>query len=134
MNWLPHDVLSFLWGAATAVVVMIVAGFRRRSGKEPLPSPVPATADVPPLPRETAPEASAFSQRPPDAVQVDMQFKPTLYKSDDCVWVRLESLARFEADGYSYYPHPSNGAKCVRGYDSDATFLMVNPYAERPAE
>lgn len=114
MNWLPHDLPSFLWGLAVAVVGVIASGFLREAGKELWSA----------LKIRIAPP-------PPEPMQVDMRFKPTLYAESDCLWVRHESLSRYKAEGYKYYRHPPNGAKVVRGYGQEATFLLVKPNAEK---
>jgi hypothetical protein len=115
MSWFPSDLPSFLWGVAVAVPGLIATGFFREAGKElwirfrnryfPEPSP------------------------PPEPVQVDQSFQPTQYRSEDCVWARHESVSRLEGEGYTYYLHPKNGAKCVRGYGQESSFLMVKPNA-----
>ena len=113
MSWLPGDLPSFLWGVVVAAAGLIATGFLREAGKELwvrlksryFPEPAP----------------------PPEPVQVDRDFRPTLYRPEDCVWVRHESISRYEGEGYTYYPHPQNGAKCVRGYGRESSFLMVKP-------
>lgn len=103
-----------------AVVGMVATGFMREAGKElwaflkkkyfPLPPP------------------------PPEPVQVDLQFEPTLYAGSDCLWARHESVSRREAEGYTFYPHPSTGGKVVRGYGREAAFLMVKPKAQKQSQ
>ena len=116
MNLLPSDLPSFLWGVAVAAVGLIGTGFFREAGKELwvrlrnryFPEPAP----------------------PPEPIQVDQSFRPTRYRPEDCVWARHESVSRYEGDGYTYYPHPKNGAKCVRGYGPESSFLMVKQNAQ----
>ena len=116
MNWLPKDLPSFLWGLVIAVIAIVATGFLREAGKE-LWSTLKKKLFPPPTP-ETEP------------VQVDAKFQPTLYAKSDCLWSRHESVSRFESEGYTYYPHPKNGAKCVRGYGQELSFLMVKPNAQ----
>lgn len=131
MGFSSHDLIIFLAGVAVGVVVLLLAGFRRQAAQAPAPimpsvAPVPAPATV----KIETPEPP----KGPQTVEVDPQFKPREYPPDDCVWVRSESLQRFESDGYTYYQHPSNGAKCVRYFEGDVAYLMVNPYAEKLPE
>jgi len=117
MNWLPHDVPSFLWGLAVAVVGMVATGFLREAGKE-LWVTLKRRYFPPPPP-------------PPEQVQVDLGFKPTIYAEQDCLWARHENMSRYESEGYTFYPHPSNGGKVVRGYGREASFLIVKPGAQK---
>jgi hypothetical protein len=126
MGFLPHDLISFLWGFAAGIVVLLLAGFRRGGAELPAPAPLMPTVVSAPKPVEPEPAKG------PQTIEVDPQFKPAQYKPDDCVWVRSESLSRFEADGYRYYQHPSNGAKCVRYFEGDTAYLMINPFADEP--
>jgi hypothetical protein len=129
MGFLPHDPISLAWGFAGGVGVLLLAGFRRRAPSAPAQPMTPALSPSA-TPAATAPQPEA--PKAPQTIEVDPQFKPSRYKPDDCVWVRSESLARFEADGYNYYRHPSNGAKCVRYFEGDVAYLMINPYADEP--
>lgn len=117
MNWLPTDVPSFLWGLLVAVIGMVATGFLREAGKE-LWAVLKKRWFPPPSP-------------PPEDVQVDLRFEPTMYKQGDCLWARHESVARYKGEGYTFYPHPSNGGRCVRGYDRGQSFLMVKPNAPK---
>jgi hypothetical protein len=126
MGFTSHDLILFLAGVAVGAVALLVAGFRR-GGQALAPAPVmpiiaPAKVEAPEPPKG------------PQTVEVDPQFKPREYPPDDCVWVRSESLGQFEADGYTFYHHPVNGAKCVRYFEGDIAYLMVNPYAEKIVE
>lgn len=116
MSWLPSDLPSFLWGFAVAGAGLIATGFFREVGKELWVR----------LKNKYFPEPAP----PPEPVQVDQSFRPTLYRQEDCVWARHERVSQLEGDGYTYYPHPKNGAKCVRGYEREASFLMVKPNAQ----
>ena len=117
MDWLPNDVPSFLWGVAVAGVVMVATGFLREAGKDLWIALKKRYFPPPPPPLEP--------------VQVDLRFKPTIYAEHDCLWARHENVARYKSEGYTFYPHPSNGGRVVRGYDREASFLMVKPGAQR---
>lgn len=120
MNWLPQDFPSFLWGLVLAVIGMVATGFLREAGKELWALVKKKYFPHPPL--------------PPEPVQVDLQFQPTLYAGSDCVWSRHESVSRREAEGYTFYPHPSTGGKVVRGYGREASYLMVKPNAPKQSQ
>ena len=124
-----HDLILFITGFVAGIVVLLLAGFRHKSSLAPAPALSMPTIAPPPAKAET-PEPP----KGPQTVEVDPQFKPREYPPDDCVWVRSESLQRFESDGYTYYHHPTNGAKCVRYFEGDVAYLMVNPYAEKLPE
>jgi hypothetical protein len=131
MGFSSHDLILFVAGFVAGVVVLLLTGFRRQGEPAPLHAPVmPTIAPAPAAAKVEAPEAP----KGPQTVEVDPQFKPREYPPDDCVWVRSESLPRFESDGYTFYQHPSNGAKCVRYFEGDVAYLMVNPYAEKLQE
>ncbi len=117
MSWLPHDTTSFLWGLAIATVGIIATGFLREAGKELWVA----------LKRRYFPPAPP----PPEPVQVDLRFKPTEFEEHDCVWARHESVSRLASEGYTFYSHPLNGGKVVRGYGREASFLMVKPGAQK---
>jgi hypothetical protein len=132
MGFSSHDFILFIAGFAAGAIVLLLAGFRRQSTQAPLPAPVmPTFAPAAPAPAKVeVPEPP----KAPQTVEVDPHFRPREYPPDDCVWVRSESLQRFESDGYTYYHHPANGAKCVRYFEGDVAYLMVNPYAEKLQE
>jgi hypothetical protein len=117
MKWLPQDLASFVWGLVLAAIVMVSTGFLREAGKELwtllkkkyFPSPAPE----------------------PEPVQVDLQFKPTLYAGNDCLWSRHESVSRRVGEGFTFYPHPTTGGKIVRGYGRETSYLMVKPNAQK---
>lgn len=117
MNWLPSDPLSFLWGLVVASVAIVATGFLREAGKE-LWGALKKRFFPPPAPE-------------PEPVQVDRTFQPTLYTGADCIWSRHESVSRRVAEGYTFYPHPSNGGKVVQGYGREQSFLMVKPNAQK---
>lgn len=117
MNWLPNNIPSFIWGFAVAIVGMVATGFLREVGKE--------------LWGVFKKKYFPASPPPPDPIQVDLRFKPTTYAEKDCIWARHESVSRYESEGYTYYPHPYFGGKVVRGYDREASFLMVKPDAKQ---
>jgi|GEM_PF-2677115 len=116
MSWFPSDLTSFVYGFVVAAAAITATGFFREAGKELYGK----------LKSIIFPEPAL----PPEPVQVDMSFRPTLYKQEDCTWVRHESISRKEGEGCTYYPHPSNGGKCVRGSEQEQSVLMVKPNAQ----
>ncbi len=113
MNWLPNDLPSFLWGMLVALAGLIASGFLKEAGKD-FWVHLKKKLFPPPPP-------------PPEDVQVDLRFEPTMYKPRDCLWARHESVSRYQAEGYTFYPHPSNGGRCIRGYGREQSYLMVKP-------
>jgi hypothetical protein len=98
-------------------VGIVATGFLREAGKE-LWAAMKRRYFPPPPP-------------PPKPVQVDLRFKPIMFEEHDCVWARHENVSRLESEGYTFYPHPSNGGNVVRGYDREASFLMVKPGVQK---
>jgi hypothetical protein len=103
MKFLPTDVISFIWGAVSAALILITSGFFREAGKDLW---------------------LWIKPKKPDDVLVDMAFKGELYDSENCVWVREESLSRYE-ETHFYYPHPKNSGRCNRKESGISHYLMV---------
>lgn len=114
MNWLPTDFISFIWGLIIAALAIIGTGFLREMGKELW---------------------FAFKRRinppPPEPILVDLRFEAKLYQPGETIWVKKESLYRFEEQGYLYYPHPKSGGKCYRETGGTQEYLMVKPGAQK---
>ena len=118
MAFLPSDWPSFLWGAAIGTIAAFGSGFFKKVGEKAF---------------------SALEHRlhpkPPEPIQVDGKFVPTRFNPGRCAWIREVQLYGYEAKGYSYYPHPSSGARCFRitgnGSIPVKEFLMVEPGVAR---
>jgi len=120
MPFLPSDPVSFAWGAVVGIVGAFGAGFLKKAGEDFY---LWAKTKVHPT--------------PPEPIQVDGKFVPSLFEPSACAWVRQERLYEFEEKAYTYYPHPKNGARCFR-VTSDGSrplteFLMVTPGAKQNA-
>lgn len=103
MNFLPTDITSFIWGIVSAGLVLVAGGFFREAGKD--------------LWLWIKPKKAAD-------ILVDEAFNGELYDTANCLWVREESLSRYEKT-YFFYPHPNNGGRCCRKQGKTPTYLMV---------
>lgn len=110
MSLLPTDLVSFLWGILIAAIGIVLTGFLREAGRELWHA----------IKRRLNPPT-------PDDVLVDLRFEPPKGMQSNCVWTRGESVSRRLENGYKFYPHPSNGGKCVRGQGPEKSYLMVKP-------
>ena len=121
MELLPDDLISFVWGLVLGAAGLFLTGVFQEAGKDAW-SLVKRTVRPP----------------PPEPVKVDAKFAPTLYAPGDCAWVPEGKCYNREAEGGTYYPHPSNGGKCFRQINGGSglrkEFLMVKPGAKPAAE
>lgn len=120
MSFLPTDFPSFVWGAAITGVAAFATGFLKKGGEH-------AFTKV----------AAKLNPKPPDPEQVDGRFAlPT--SAGPCAWVSELKLYEYEEKGYTYYPHPKNGARCFRntsdGRNPVREFLLVLPEAQKVAD
>jgi hypothetical protein len=121
MSLLPTDWVSFLWGAALTVVAVFGAGLAAFGNA---------------FLKKAAEDFYGWGKikvrpPPPEPVEVHSGFVPTRYPPDSCGWIGPHQLVDCEAEGWTYYPHPKNDAKCYRiqsvsGRDFKE-FLMVKP-------
>lgn len=119
MSILPTDWPSFVWGLAIGALGAFFTGFLKKAGEESWLM----------LKKRLFPE-------PPQPIQVATNFDPVLYEGGGCAWVSELKKHDKEAEGYTYYPHPTAGAKCFRVVRSgngnlNKEFLMVMPNAKR---
>ena len=67
----------------------------------------------------------------PEPVRLPGHFVPEPSAHDDYVWVPEFDLHDREVEGYTYYLHPSDGAKCYRlvqrGKHVSHEYLMATP-------
>ena len=114
MSLLPSDPVSFVWGAVVGIFGAFGTGFLKKAGED-FYSWV----------------KNKVNPKPPEPVQVDGKFVPSMFEAGSCAWVRQERLYEFEEQAYTYYPHPKNGARCFRvttdGSRPLTEFLMVKP-------
>lgn len=105
MEW-----LSFAWGVLAGLIGSIATGFFKGAGKK-LWELVEAKIWPP----------------PPEDVLVGPVFDPdpAIYDPDQCKWSALNRVSERLLEGWTFYPHASNGGRCVR----NDTILMVMPGA-----
>lgn len=114
----PDDLPSYLWGAATIGIAWFLSSFFGAAGSD----------------------AWSLLKRKvkPGPMKVSRKFSPEIYAPGDCAWVGDDKIFDYEDNGYEYYPHPKNGAKCFReimvhsGMKGNE-WLMVKPGAEKIA-
>ncbi|RMD85737.1 MAG: hypothetical protein D6815_01195 [Candidatus Dadabacteria bacterium] len=110
------DWSSFTIGLVVGAAGIVVTGFFRELGKDLYGA----------VKRKLLP-------LPPEDVQVAAGFEPDLYEPGGCSWINSLKALDKEQDGYSYYPHPSNGGRCYRkpnpGRDESVEYLMIKPDA-----
>ena len=114
MSFFPTDWVSFLWGVVLAGMAAFSTGFLKKAGEH-------AFAAI----------EKKFNPGKPEPVQVDGKFVPTRFAPESCAWVWEVQLYEYESNGYTHYPHPSNGARCFRttsrGGAPIKEFLLVQP-------
>jgi hypothetical protein len=67
--------------------------------------------------------------------EVETDFKPKIYKVQNCTWIPEENLENKENHKWKYYPHLKSGGRCYRlvgeGKFAKKEYYMVTPNAER---
>lgn len=120
MSWLPQDWVSFAWGAVVAGSGILASGFFKKVGED-----IYAW-----LKQKVRPT-------PPEPMQIEAQFQPTLYAPGDCVWVAEEKLYKYQDKQYTHYPHPKTGGHVYRiaspGPPPRKEFLLAKPNAKKAA-
>ena len=120
MVFLPTDWSSFAWGALVGGVAAFATGFLKKAGEQAFGL-----------------LSNKLNPKTPEPVQVDGKFVPTRFVPGECAWVNEVQLYDFEADGYTYYPHPKSNARCFRmtsdGRNPLKEFLVVQPGAREIA-
>jgi hypothetical protein len=120
VSFLPTDWPSFVWGAAIAGLAAFGTGFLKNAGEHTFTH-----------------VAGKLNPKPPEPERVDGRFVPTRFAPGVCAWVNEQKLYEYEEKGYTYYPHPKNGAYCFRntsdGRGPVKEFLLVQPGAQKVA-
>lgn len=111
---------SFLWGGAAGLLGAFLTGFFKKAGEHAY----------------SAIHSRAFPQ-PPEPIEVDRRFEPTLFERGRCAWVSELDVPEFEDKGFIHYPHQSGAPKVYR-HTSDGRrilkeFLMAKPGTEKNA-
>ena len=115
MDFLPTDWKSFVWGVAVGGFGAFFTGFLKKFGED-------AYAAL----------KSKWFPKPPEPVKVDGKFVPSAFEPGKCAWVPEYKAYDYEAQNYSYYPHPNTGEKCFRVVgEGSCEFLMVSPDAKK---
>jgi hypothetical protein len=118
MSLLPTDLPSFTWGAVVGVAAAFGTGFLKKAGEQ-------AYSWL----------AHKINPPPVQPIQVDGRFVATAFEPSHCAWVGEPLVYDYETKGYTHYPHPKNGARCLRtiwdGNKSVTEVLLVQPGAVR---
>lgn len=94
---MPTDLVSFVWGAVIAAFAIIGSGLLKAASSD-LYKWIKNKLSPPPI----------------EPVLVERNFEPEKKEGKSFSWVSEEKLFRLETEGYSYYLHPNNKAKCYR--------------------
>lgn len=121
MSILPTDLPSFVWGLAIGALGAFFTGLFKKLGEE---SWLVLKGKIFP--------------KPPEPIEVAKNFEPKIYEPGSCAWVPELKVVDKEAENYTHYPHPTNGAKCYRVVRSGngnlyKEFLMAKPDAKKVA-
>lgn len=84
---LPIDWSSFLWGAVVGGGAAFATGILKKAGEQAYAA----------IHRRMFPE-------PPEPIEVDRKFLPSLYRPGTCAWVSELDVNEFEDKGYTHYP------------------------------
>ena len=113
---LPSDLTSFVWGLVSGALAVVLSSFLGAVGAD--------------LWRWLK---SKLHPPEPDPVQIDSLFKEKVDPENQTIWVHENRRKACELEGYQYFRHPSNGARCFRGLvlDDEEYFewLMIKPGA-----
>lgn len=93
---MPTGLVSFIWGAILTAIMLIVSGMLKAASTDLYKW---LKAKIYPAPIEP--------------IKVERNFQPE-DTSRSYSWITEDKLFRLESEGYNYFLHPRNSARCYR--------------------
>ena len=102
---------SFIWGLVLGGLAALLTGFLKKAGEDAW----------------VALKARLFPAEP-DPIAVPNDFNPNQYEQANFSWVHENAVHEKQAQGYTYFIHPTHHAKCFRQLPDRKEFVMRQPH------